>query len=157
MECIALPQWDGMYCPAPMGWNVLPCPNGMERIVLPQGNDYGTPFLKDMYQDVYRIYDAQLYAFSNGDILYDTGLVQTLNSTIAFLIELNTTMIVGRRWNYPVNQNYSVYINNSLWKSDKVKKLTNSQTSELFWTDVQDIFFVTKSFPWKEIADVVIG
>ena len=110
-----------------------------------------------MYRDVYRIYNAQLYAFSNGDILYDTGLVQTLNSTIAVLMELNTTMIVGRRWNYHVNPNYDVYINNSLWKPDKVKELANPQTSELFWTYAQDFFFVTKDFPWQDIADVVIG
>ena len=110
-----------------------------------------------MYFEISKRYDTYFAAFSNGDILYDNGLISTLNATIAQLPRLNTTLVVGRRWNHKVNQNPNAYAKDPLWKPEKVKSIANAKMSSLFRVDAEDYFFVTQDFPWKSIKDVVIG
>ena len=130
------------------GWVVLPCP---------KVNEHGTPFLKDMYRVVNEKFDFNLSAFSNGDILYGSGLTETLATAVDMLPKLGRLLIVGKRWNHKINADLSVYANDPLWKQDKVRSIAKSPHSQLFRPDAEDYFFVTKNFPWGDIKEVVIG
>ena len=50
-------------------WDILP----MTRV-----NSYGTPFLKEMYQEVFKNYNSTFYGYANGDLLFDASLIETL-------------------------------------------------------------------------------
>ena len=126
------------------GWMVAPCP----RV-----NEYGTPFLKNMYTKAYQLVSAPLYGFINGDILFDQSLLRTLHRLIVDLQYLNSTLVTGRRWNYRVQNETSF----DAWTPRQVQQLAKSKNSSLSRTDTEDYFFVTKDFPWHEIKDVVIG
>jgi len=111
------------------GWLLVPCP---------WVNDYGTPYLKDMYNEAYKLQNATYYAFANGDILFDLGLMNTLTSIRNNAIYLNKTIVTGRRWNHAVNATFAV------WKPQEVSQLAKPGISSLFRTDAKDYFFVTK-------------
>ena len=120
-------------------------------------NIRGTPLLKPMYQKAMDNFNAHFYAYCNGDILFGESLPATLEVAIKQLEELNTTMIVGRRWDYTVNNNASVYNDDPIWKPEKATSLSNSQFSTLHSPRAKDYFFVTRDFPWSLIKNVVIG
>jgi len=55
-----------------LGWKILQAPKLSE---------YGVPFIKDMYMDTFRRFsNCKFYAYSNGDILYSHGLIDTLQA-----------------------------------------------------------------------------
>ena len=128
-------------------WDVLPCQHV---------NEYGTPFLKDMYFAVFRKYNATFYGFSNGDILYNSGLLQTLDHVKDHLGYLNTSFITGRRWNHNM-ANVSDYDSDPIWVPETVTTLAREGVSNLSTTWSEDYFFVNKDYPWHGIKDVVIG
>ena len=125
------------------GWIVTPCP----RV-----NKYDVPFLKDMYLKAYEILKTNLYAFVNGDIIFDNGLVKTLQMINKDLSNFNTTLISGKRHNYDVNCTTQSL---EVWTQDHVHSL--SDKSRLAGEMLEDYFFVTPDFPWHEIKDVVIA
>ena len=52
---------------------------GWQIFYAPKFSIYGVPFVKDMYLDAARrVPDCSYYAFSNGDILFTHGFVDTL-------------------------------------------------------------------------------
>jgi len=54
------------------GWEIFPAP---------MFNEYGVPFVKDMYMDASRRFpNCSYYMYSNGDILYSHGLTGTLEA-----------------------------------------------------------------------------
>jgi len=54
------------------GWKIFPAP---------KVSDYGVPFVKNMYMDAAtRVPNCSYYAYSNGDILYSNGIVDTLKA-----------------------------------------------------------------------------
>jgi len=55
-----------------LGWAVLPVPRATRA---------GLPFLKDMYFDAaQRFPDCTFYGFANGDILFNRGLLDSLEA-----------------------------------------------------------------------------
>ena len=53
-----------------LGWDVFQAPKLSE---------YGVPYIKHMYMDVFkRIPNCIYYTYSNGDILYSHGFIDTL-------------------------------------------------------------------------------
>ena len=55
-----------------LGWEVFPAP---------KLNKHGIPFIKDMYHDAAtRVPNCSYYAYSNGDILFSHGLIDTLHA-----------------------------------------------------------------------------
>lgn len=120
-------------------------------------NEYGTPFLKPIYKKALEDFNAYFYAYCNGDILFSEGLPKTLQSAVKHINKLNTTMIVGRRWDYELNTNISVYKDDPLWKPEKVSSLANAKFSNIHGYYAKDYFFMTKDYPWRQITNVVVG
>lgn len=55
-----------------LGWTVLP---------VPRATPTGLPYLKDMYfESAKQFPNCTFYAYSNGDILFDQGLVNSLDA-----------------------------------------------------------------------------
>jgi len=55
-----------------LGWTVLP---------VPRATPTGLPYLKDMYfESAKQFPNCTFYAYSNGDILFDRGIVTTLDA-----------------------------------------------------------------------------
>ena len=50
--------------------------------------------------DAFDRYDAAYYGFSNGDILFDYGLVNTLRALDNYKHALNNVMVIGKRKNF---------------------------------------------------------
>ena len=124
-------------------WIVMPCP----RV-----NKYNIPVLRYMYISAYNITKAQFYGYVNGDILFDSGLITTLQKMNLELPYLNTSLLSGRR--YQTGSNCTTQIIN-IWKPERVRTLSMSSSLDSTWA--LDYFFVTRDYPWNDIQDVVIG
>ena len=127
-----------------LGWDVFQ---------VPATNKHGLPLLKPMYAKIMDTYNATFYAYSNGDIIYDIGLVKTLTFLKSNLSSssLVGVLIVGRRTNY-----YHEYPQNVLYTSDEVHKLGSKQKQ--FVVGAVDYFIIKgKSFPFHELPDFVVG
>ena len=127
------------------GWIIYP---------IQRTNEYGTPHLKPMFQYVQRYFNTTFYMFSNGDILYDTGFVNTLTKLKSKLHLLKNIFITGQRWNYFIYNN-SIHTLKDMWKPETVRHFT--EYSKLFRKDAEDYFIVTREFPWRFLKDIVIG
>ena len=143
------------------GWSVFPV-----RVAAADG----MPVLKYMYEDVMTAYNTTFYAYSNSDILYTDTLIDTLVSyaysndgflytdsltdTPVPLIKSNVlqkpVMIIGRRTNV---ENVTGQ-EGSTWKEIT---LVARERGKLFQVNAEDYFITTKIYPWKDIAEVVIG
>jgi len=67
-----------------LGWTVLQ---------VPRASEFGIPFIKDMYMDaVRRFRDCPFYAYANGDILFDRGLIDTLQAVNKVKTNLKSKM-----------------------------------------------------------------
>ena len=127
------------------GWIVTHCP---------AVNEFGTPFVKNMYLKAYDIMKTQLYAFVNGDILFDGSLVETLNRISKEIPTFNTTLISGKRRNYNPKVECTKQ-NLEIWTQEHVHSMSNHSLLDGGWAE--DYFFVTPDFPWHRFKDVVIG
>ena len=145
------------------GWNVLPI-----RVTAADG----IPVLKFMYEDVMTAYNTTFYAYSNSDILYTDTLIDTLASYAYKLDSKQRTkpsvdtsihvpllksreiqkpvLIIGKRTNVEsVTENEG-----STWKEiTSVAK----RRGKLFGIYAEDYFITPRNYPWKDIAEVVIG
>ena len=104
-----------------------------------------------MYLDVMENFNTTFYAYSNGDILYTDSLIKTLVALVNSAIDVNQPMmLVGKRTNVE-NVTES---EGSSWKN-----LTTVAKSRgrLFTGDAEDYFITSPVYPWKDIAEVVIG
>jgi len=67
-----------------LGWTVLQ---------VPRASEFGIPFIKDMYMDAARRFrDCPFYAYANGDILFDRGLIDTLQAVHKVKTNLKSKM-----------------------------------------------------------------
>lgn len=125
-----------------LGWIVLDSP---------RTNKYGTPFLKDMFLKVNKTVGSFFYGFSNADILFNSGLISSLKTVKNFREHIPECMvIVGKRSNYPVEQNETFF----------TKEDINSRCNQtrLYNSDALDFFFLAGNlYPWAYLPDVVIG
>ena len=116
----------------------------------------GAPFLKDMYQTVFEKYQSTFYGFANGDLLFDDGLVRTLNGIKLRLEHLHdNVMVVGIRTNIDIDD----YNTTSEFSKENLQSLAMKK-GKLFIAMSEDYFFFTKehcSMNWTSLADVVIG
>ena len=127
------------------GWHILSCP---------KVNEYNMPFLKDMYVEVTRLYNATLYGFVNGDIMFDQGLEETLvtiGDEMKFYKEILAT---GQRWNY--HKKISSW-NAISWRPSAIPQLAKHPAAHLYMDYAEDYFFVSRTFPWPRFKDIVIG
>lgn len=127
------------------GWKVLN---------ISETNEFGTPRLKNMYEDVMNAthHNSLFYGFCNGDILFDEGLLDTLMAVQFYLPLLTTPMMVGRR----TNVNMSI-----VHKPDDLCQWEDVRQTEgqLFIDDAEDYFIIANAheFIWDKLENVVIG
>ena len=111
----------------------------------------GIPVLKYMYKKVMEIYNTTFYAYSNSDILFTDTLIHTLLSLKNSSIHLEgTVMIVGKR----TNVQYVTEIEGSSWTSLTSVAKTRGNLS---FGNAEDYFITPRTYPWDNIAEVVIG
>ena len=96
--------------------------------------------------DVFVIY---FIVFSNGDILYDGNLTDTLKVVSGAIYEKRQLFISGIRTN--VFNLISTEVNNV------PSKTIAENRGKLFITNAEDYFITDASFPWDTIPEVVIG
>ena len=66
-----------------LGWHVLPMANR---------STFDVPYLKAMFDTAKKHVNATFYGYSNGDILYDSGIVNTLSACERTLSQLQQTL-----------------------------------------------------------------
>ncbi len=101
------------------------------------------PIFQEMYQDAFQRYEADFYGFSNGDLLFEDGLINTLNTLSHYQKHLNHTMVTGRRKNFYMKR----------WEKWKIyfKTLTNRRANRP--PGAFCFYFVTR--PSFKILDVL--
>lgn len=123
---------------------------GWTTLVPPRTNDQNIPHLKEMFSGVERLLPGCVfYGYANGDVLFDDGLLRTLEAVAEVLRPLRRTLIVGRRTNFE-HRGREVYL-----PSD-VKQVAETD-GRLFISDAQDYFVMTPGFPWSFVPDVIVG
>ena len=80
-------------------WTVLP---------ITRSNPSGAPYLRDMYAEIETRFQSTFVGFTNGDIIFDSSLISTLDVIKANLSDPlnNNTFIIGSRTNVDV-QDYT--------------------------------------------------
>ena len=128
--------------------------NGWQVIHLERVNKDGTPYLKDMYHVTGNVFKSKFYGFCNSDIVFNQGLISTLEGVSNYLTKFNSTLIIGRRHNVNVTEHSS----EALFDSSNVAVVAKKH-GVLFIKDAEDFFFIAKlkRFPWHIIKDIVIG
>ncbi|XP_052807809.1 uncharacterized protein LOC128236752 [Mya arenaria] len=125
------------------GWKVLPVSVTAAE---------GVPVLKYMYRDVMEKYNTTFYAYTNADILFtDTlldSLVQIITNTSLDLTQ--PALMVEKRANVKTFTSDE----GSTWYNI-TKTAKDRGTLYTIWAE--DYFITTRSFPWHDIAEVVIG
>jgi hypothetical protein len=132
------------------GWYVYPCP---------EVNIFNSPVMMAMYRKSIELFNASMHGFANGDILFDSGLNETIKIISEHFGTFGPTLMFGLRYNYNVT-NEEDYVNDPLWPQEKANQLANSNQSSLFrsqFGDAHDYFFVSKDFPFNKTSPVVIS
>ncbi|XP_060596812.1 uncharacterized protein LOC132750783 [Ruditapes philippinarum] len=111
----------------------------------------GIPILKYMYIDVMRLFKSTFYAYSNADILFTDTLIYTLFSLKEYMKHISMPiLVVGKRHNV----NFLTMSEGLSWKS--ITQVAQMR-GKLFNGFAEDYFITTPEYPWRDIAEVVIG
>ncbi|XP_045192229.2 uncharacterized protein LOC123548760 isoform X2 [Mercenaria mercenaria] len=125
--------------------------NGWEARHISVAAADGIPVLKYMYKDVMDNYNSTFYAYSNGDILFTDTLINTLLYLRNSSLDLDKpVMMVGQRSNV---DNVTESEGSTWGNITKIAK----ERGKLFTSWAEDYFITPRSFPWNDIAEVVIG
>ena len=123
------------------GWDVLEVPKLSKAKV---------PILRHMFLKAREKYTTPFYCYTNGDILFDDGLVKTLKVLKPVTSKMKQVLIVGRRTNYKVSPGQVID------SFDDIR--ASSKKGQLFGTNAQDYFISTsRGYPWETIPDFVVG
>ena len=117
----------------------------------PKSDVFSVSMLKRLYQDAISGINSHFYMYTNGDILYDRSLINTV-MYIKQLLEVrllrNKILIVGRRRNKVLTE----YVE----REQDVEVLAS--TGDLFIKDAQDYFIVTRdSINWNTFPEYLVG
>jgi len=118
-------------------------------------NEYGTPRLRPMVQQIFDTYNCTFYGFANGDIIFGDSLLNTLRGIQRNLESLkNNVLMIGRRRNTVLN----------MADPDDVYNISNYHRlfakSAKYRSDALDYLIFTRDgskLKWNTLADVVIG
>lgn len=121
---------------------------------VPNTNDQGTPYWKDMYFRAYELSRSLFYAYCNGDILFNEGLVKTLKVVAERLDENGSTLVIGIRTNVHINETDPT----PFYTSKDISQYANKHGIR-YRADAEDYFIIghPEMFPWHIIKDIVIG
>ena len=132
------------------GWYVYPCP---------AVNEFNSPVMQAMYLKSYELFNASMYGFANGDIMFDWGLNDTIKKVTEHFDTFGHTLLFGLRYNFNVTEPED-YVDDPLWPQAKANELANSSKSILFrpqFGDAHDYFFISKDYPLNKTASVVVS
>jgi len=87
-----------------------------------------------MFREARNRYNSTFYGYSNGDVLYDSGLIQTLNACERTLARLKQILIVGQRHNFNPG-------GRELYRPGDVRRVALGE-GQLFRTDAEDYFIL---------------
>ena len=121
---------------------------------VPRAHPYGTPFLKDMYRAAANLSRSRFYAYCNSDILFDKGLLQTLEAISTQMNGTKPLLATGPRTNVDMK-----HANHTpLYMTGDVHRV-GRKFGKVFRRDSADCFFIMNEhrFPWYLIKDVLIG
>lgn len=117
---------------------------------VPRSNHFDTPTLRDMYFRAMQLSKTAYYGFCNGDILFNEGLLETMNTMLQYKHQLNMTLIVGRRTNFQAT-------GSKAYKFSDVTAIA-AEKGTLFQIDAEDYFLIKHGeFPWNKVPALVIG
>lgn len=123
------------------GWKVLPAPRLKSNIL---------PYFKEMYWMAKKNFKSIFYGYCNGDILFTSGLIETLKTVTALKQDLGQILVIGQRNNFN-------FENQTIQTLAQVEELYRRK-SKLFIVNAEDYFFMLNGdFPWDSLADIVIG
>ena len=125
-----------------LNWTILPVPSKSPN---------GTPLLKEMFFTCQNLNpNSTFYGFANGDILFDKGLVDTLEVISTYLHHISETLVIGMRTNFKVRGRRIYFLQN-------VHHIARTE-GKLFQKDAEDYFLIAHNkFPWKAVPGIVIG
>ncbi len=122
---------------------------------VPKVNEFGTPYLKEMYQAAMNMSQSYFYGYINGDILFTETLINTLQ-VLAEDVSVSTyacSMVTGIRTNVNIDPNSKT----PFYKFTDIAKTTTARGT-LFEEYAQDYFMMScDRFPWETLPDLVIG
>ncbi|ELU08480.1 hypothetical protein CAPTEDRAFT_226064 [Capitella teleta] len=121
----------------------------------PKENWCHTPFVNHMYMDAEQRYDSEFYSYANGDILFDDGLVRTLNAVLNKMPQ-KRVLVIGQRVNYELkNYSHIPYSTIDEFRSNRQVMARSVKWGLLLAID----FFITRRamFSWNRMAHVVVG
>ena len=124
------------------GWSVYKCPR------VSRGN---MPVLRSMFLHAQTINETTpFYGYANGDILFDSNLVTTLEAVNHARNRFKQIFVIGQRIDYNFTRNQE------LRNLSTVSLLASA--GKLHPSNAQDYFITTHSgFPWESIPDFVVG
>ena len=123
------------------GWEIYP---------VPARGTTGVPKLKDMFRFAKEKFNSTFYGFSNGDMLYDDGLIKTLHHVKGMIPKLKKAMVIGTRYNVKLG---------SLKVSEPLDILNLMPRTGKASTWAIDFFLISNcEYPWHRVPDdIVIG
>ena len=141
---IFLPEEKIASYNVPEGWHVLP---------ISLKNCGGPPVLKNMFFDVYDLFDSTFYGYVNADILFNRGLVDTLYTLRKSQVYKSTkqVLISGKRVDLMMERYKLRHISSANEVDGLVRK------GAIAHGYAEDFFITTRQFPWQHIPDLVIG
>ncbi|KAK3107810.1 hypothetical protein FSP39_022695 [Pinctada imbricata] len=113
---------------------------------------FGTPVLRTMFQEAIRKERSILYGYSNADILFNDGLIPTLEAiTGSEEFDKGPILVVGKRIDVNISKLHEPVVRTPR----EVNKL--AKHGALSWGFAGDYFFTNDLFPWEFIPDLVVG
>ena len=124
------------------GWSVYRCPRVSKTNV---------PVLRSMFLHAETINETTpFYGYANGDILFDSNLVTTLEALKREIDRFRRVLVIGQRINYNIGNNETIL------NLESVSRLASE--GSLFKGFAQDYLISTRSgYPWHFIPDFVVG
>ncbi|KNB42884.1 hypothetical protein JH06_3334 [Blastocystis sp. subtype 4] len=129
------------------------------EFMLLRSNEFGTPYLKAMYQFAMDHFESDFYGYVNADILLDSTIISSLQQ-IQKEIEAGTienrVYAVGQRTN--VQQEPEDKYEKGGSESAEAFVLRMLLKGHRYWDSAVDYHIVTKTtFDWMSIPDFIIG
>ena len=117
----------------------------------PKTRDFSVSMLKHLFLDTMRNIHTPFYMYTNGDILYNRNLIQTVRQ-INLLVEnrliRNKLLIIGRRLNHKITR----YVN----REKDIESM--AKLSRIFIKEAQDYFIVTRNaINWVTFPEYLVG
>ncbi len=124
--------------------------HGWDTIEVPKLSKAKVPVLRHMFLTARKKYKTAFYCYTNGDILFDDGLIKTLQALQPHTDKMKQVLIVGRRTNFKLFPGQNL---------DSFKGIKDAaKRGKLFGTNAEDYFATTTyGYPWESIPDFVVG